>query len=267
MGYDTIIVQRRDTTAIIIMNRPEKLNALSTLLRREMDQAISEAEADDSIAAIVITGAGNKAFSAGADIHEMTGSSPEEVSQRQAAGYQYSWHTATCSKPTIGAINGLAYGGGALLATTVDMRVGCEHSRFRFLAAQYGRVNSTWTLPFIVGMPMAMELLTTARVVEPEEAYRMGLLNRLVPAGRVLEEAVEMGRLIGQNDQRMLRGIKRLVQQNVGLTWEQMFLQEKEAVQSDLQPTATAAESFKDFLGRRGGSKPPPSGGRPGGAS
>ncbi|MEE9203169.1 MAG: enoyl-CoA hydratase/isomerase family protein, partial [Dehalococcoidia bacterium] len=222
----------------------------STQLRREFDQAISEAEADDSIAAIVITGAGDKAFSAGADIHEMAGTSSEEMSQLQAARYQYAWHLATCPKPTIGAINGLAYGGGALLATTVDMRVGCENSRFRFLAAQYGRVNSTWTLPLIVGMPMAMELLTTARVVEPEEAYRIGLLNRLVPADSVLEEAVEMGRLISQNDQRMLRGIKRLVQQNVGLTWEQMFLQEMEAVHTDLQPTAPAEESFKDFLER-----------------
>ncbi|MDP6510537.1 MAG: enoyl-CoA hydratase/isomerase family protein [Dehalococcoidia bacterium] len=253
MGYDTITVERQDTTAIITMDRPDKLNALSTLLRREFDQALTDAEADDSIASIVITGAGEKAFSAGADIHEMAEASSEAMSQSQAARYDYSWHLATCTKPTIGIINGLAFGGGALLATTVDMRVGCERSRFRFLAAQYGRVNSTWTLPLIVGMPMALELLTTARVVEAEDAYRIGLLNRLVPADRMLEEALEMGRLIGQNDQRMLQGIKRLVQQNVGLTWELMFNQEREAVDSDLQPTAAPEESFKDFLAERRG--------------
>ncbi|MDP7470519.1 MAG: enoyl-CoA hydratase/isomerase family protein, partial [Dehalococcoidia bacterium] len=238
MGYDTILVEHRDTIALITMNRPDKLNALSTLLIREFDQAVTDAEADDSIASIIITGAGDKAFSAGADIHEMAGASSEEIARAQAARYDYAWHLATCAKPTIGVINGLAFGGGALLATTVDMRIGCERSRFRFLAAQYGRVNSTWTLPLIVSMPLALEMLTTARVVEAKEAYRMGLLNHLVPAEQMLEEALEMGRLIGQNDRRMLHGIKHLVQQNVGLTWERMFNQERKAVDSDLQPTA-----------------------------
>ena len=78
-------------------------------------------------------------------------------------------------------MNGLAFGGAAVLASSLDMRIGCEHTKFRFLAAAYGRINSTWTLPNQVGWPIAKELLFSARVVEAEEAYRIGLLNHLVP--------------------------------------------------------------------------------------
>jgi len=251
VAYETILVERRGGVVVITLNRPEKLNALSMHLMGELDQAISQAEADEEVAAIVVTGAGERAFSSGADIHEMVGRSPEEMRQMQTARWEYYWHMATCTKPTIGAINGLAYGGGATLATTVDMRVGCSRTRFRFLAAQYGRLNSTWTLPLIVGLPMAMELLTTARVVEAEEALRMGLLNRLVPPERVVEEAVEIGQTIAQNNQRIVRGIKRLLQESVGLSWRQMFEREDQALKGPLEPTASAEESFRDFLKKR----------------
>jgi enoyl-CoA hydratase/carnithine racemase len=90
-------------------------------------------------------------------------------------------------------INGLAYGGAAVLASSLDMRVGCEDSRFRFLAAAYGRINSTWTLPNQVGWPIAKELLFSARVVEAEEAYRIGLLNHLVPREQLRAKTMELG--------------------------------------------------------------------------
>ena len=80
-------------------------------------------------------------------------------------------------------MNGLAFGGAAVLASSLDMRIGCEDAKFRFLAAAYGRINSTWTLPNQVGWPIAKELLFSARVVEADEAWRIGLLNHLVPRG------------------------------------------------------------------------------------
>ena len=85
-------------------------------------------------------------------------------------------------------MNGLAYGGAAVLASSLDMRIGCEHASFRFLAAAYGRINSTWTLPNQVGWPIAKELLFSARVVEAEEAHRIGLLNHLVPCARAARQ-------------------------------------------------------------------------------
>ena len=92
---------------------------------------------------------------------------------------------ASCNKPIIGMMNGLAYGGGAVLASSMDIRIGCERSRFRFLAAAYGRINSTWSLGSQIGWPQAKELLFTARIVEAEEACQIGLLNHLVPAAQL----------------------------------------------------------------------------------
>ena len=97
-----------------------------------------------------------------------------------------------------------------MLAASLDIRVGSENSSFRFLAASYGRVNSTWNLPMQVGWPVAKELLFTARVVQAQEARRIGLLNHLVSADLLLPKALEIGRQIAANDSRMIQGIKEL---------------------------------------------------------
>src|SRR5260370_41348895 len=217
MVYEYILSERRDGVALITLSRPEKLNALSVPLMSEVDDALTEYEQDEAIKAVILTGAGDRAFSAGADIHEMAGLSSEELAVRSDTRGKISWHIASYSKPLIGAINGLAYGGAALLSSSLDLRVGCERTQFRFLAASYGRVNSTWSLPALVGMPKAKELLYTGRVVAAEEALRIGLLNQVVPAAKVVEAAVEVGQMIGKNDARMVRGIKRLLHEGVGL--------------------------------------------------
>ena len=252
VAYENIIVERDEGVGVVTLNRPTVLNALSRALSRELDEAITELEADSKIGAIVFTGAGEKAFSAGADIHEMAklaegADQPPEDPGR--AGY--AWHIATCTKPTIGAINGLAYGGGAVMAASMDMRVGCEDTSFRFLAASYGRVNSTWNLPQQIGWPMAKELLFTARVVQAREAHRIGLLNHLVARDHLMGKTMELARQIAANDPRMIAGIKRLVLSNLGTSWEEMYRAELEAQRGELSPTPIA-EGFKDFLDRKG---------------
>src|SRR5262247_3680636 len=122
--------------------------------------------------------------------------SQEELDARNAVRARGSYEISACAKPTIGMVNGLAYGGAAVLASSLDMRVGCEHCRFRFLAAAYGRINSTWTLPNQVGWPIAKELLFSARIVEPEEAYRIGLLNHLVPCAQLGQKTMELATMI-----------------------------------------------------------------------
>ena len=175
MNYETILVDKSDGIATLTLNRPEVLNALSTILYKELDTAITDFEQDDDIGAIIITGSGDRAFTAGADIHEMTRNAEKDNPPPPDPDRpKYAWHIASCIKPTIGAINGLAYGGGAVLASSLDIRVGCERSKFRFLAAAYGRINSTWSLPMQVGWPKAKELLLTARVVEAEESLSIG---------------------------------------------------------------------------------------------
>ena len=252
LGYENIIVDRNEGVGVVTLNRPEVLNALSRDLYREIDEVISEFEADDDVKAIVFTGAGERAFSAGADIHEIARlrempDPPPDSGERE----WYSWRVAACRKPTIGALNGLCYGGAAVMASSFDMRVGCERTSFRFLAASYGRVNSTWSLPMQVGWPMAKELLLTARVVQADEAHRIGLLNHLVASDKLMEKALELGGQIAENDTRMVQGIKELLIENVGTQWVEMFKNEIDAQGGRLSP-APFEESFKDFLDRKG---------------
>ena len=129
----TILVERDCGVGVITLNRPEVLNAMNRAMSREIDEAIAAFEEDPETSAIVITGAGNRAFSAGADIHEMAKLSEQaESSAPDPRRAEYAWHIASCSKPTIGAINGLAYGGAAVLAASLDIRVGSENASFRF---------------------------------------------------------------------------------------------------------------------------------------
>lgn len=251
MAYENILFEQTDGVAVITLNRPKVLNALSMPLTLELDAAISHCEADDDIKAIILTGTGEKAFSAGADIHEMAELSPEELAQRGQQRGEATWHMAMCRKPVIGALNGLAYGGGAMLASTFDIRIGCERTRFRFLAATYGRINSTWTLSTIIGMPMAKELLYSGRVVEAPEAKEIGLLNRLVPSGELLATALELGKMIAQNTPAMVQGIKELLNEGIGSTWADRLRMEREILTERLKP-AHPREGFKEFLDRKG---------------
>lgn len=251
MQFAHVAVARDGPVATVTLNRPEVLNALSFSLRTELDQAITGLEQDDDVRAVVVTGAGDRAFSAGGDIHEMAALSEEEADRRRETEAGHFWHLATCKKPTLGAINGLAYGGGALLASCLDLRVGCERSRFRFLAAAYGRLNSTWVLPLIVGLPRAKELLFTGREVDAREALEMGLLNLMVPTGQLMERAMEMARLIASNHPRMVQGIKELLHRDIGRLMHEQWRSEQEALGGHLK-VVPPQEGFRDFLARKG---------------
>jgi 2-(1,2-epoxy-1,2-dihydrophenyl)acetyl-CoA isomerase len=250
MAYEYILTERLDAVAVITLNRPDKLNALSYPLVRELDEALTQYEGDDDIKAVILTGAGDRAFSAGADIHEMAGLSAEELTTRGEVRGRAAWHIATFAKPLIGAINGLAYGGAALLSSTLDLRIGCERSAFRFLAASYGRVNSSWSLPLLVGLPKAKELLYTGRIVTSEEAERIGLLNQVVPAARLLDACIEIGQMIAKNDARMVQGLKRLLHEQIGMGWRERYDNEEEARATWLA-AGHPREGFKDFLNRK----------------
>ena len=251
MAYEFIIAERLDGVGLVTLNRPDKLNALSFGLMTELDDALIGWEEDDAIKVVIITGAGERAFSAGADIHEMADMSAEALAERQARRGEISWHIANYAKPTIGAINGLAFGGAALLSSSLDIRIGCEKTQFRFLAASYGRVNSSWSLPLLVGWPKAKELLFTGRVVAAEEAERIGLLNTVVPSARLVESAVEMGRMIAKNDARMVQGLKRLLHEGAGMSLDERYEFEEEARATWLL-AGHPRDGFKDFLARKG---------------
>ena len=255
MTYEHILVESQDGVGIVTLNRPEKLNALNRKLSGELHDAVKKMEVDDTIGCIVITGAGDKAFSAGGDIHEQREDdrrfSEAEVDGRvEARGRRY-YDISACAKPTIGMINGLAYGGAAVLASSLDMRVGCETTRFRFLAAGYGRINSTWTLPNQVGWPIAKELLFTARVVEAEEALRIGLLNHLVPKNELRAKTIEMARLIAGNHRGAVMGVKALLLKQLGKSLEEQWAEEQHYT-THVMRGAKAEDAFPEFIARRG---------------
>ena len=251
MSYQNILSERVDKVAIITLNRPEKLNALSYELACDLDTELGEIEKDDAVAVVILTGAGPRAFSAGGDIHQMVKSTPEEMAARTDLRREMNWHLATFPKPIIGAINGIAYGAGAQMTTMLDIRIGCENTEIQFLAAKYGRANSTWSLPLVVGMPKAKELLYTGRPVRAEEAERIGLLNQVVPAAKLRETSLAMAQQIAANDARMVQGIKSLLDNGVGMDWRQRFDAEHNARKSKLKANSPR-EGFKAFLDRKG---------------
>jgi enoyl-CoA hydratase len=253
MTYEHILVDVEDGVTIITLNRPEKLNAMNRKLNEELHHAVKAAEADDAIGCIVLTGSGEKAFSAGGDIHEQLTNdaklSDKELDEMRDNKRQY--EISACLKPIIGMMNGLAYGGAAVLSSSLDMRIGCERTRFRFLAAAYGRINSTWTLPNQVGWPIAKELLFSARVVEAEEAYRIGLLNHLVPKDQLRERTMELAKTIAANNRPAVIGIKQLMLKQMTQDLEAQWDEERRFT-TEVVRNAKAREAFPEFMARKG---------------
>ncbi len=257
--YEFILVEKEEGVAILTMNRPEVLNAMSRELTGELQDAVQRMCADDEIGCIVMTGAGDRAFSAGGDIHQQRSDdvtfTQEERDQMSAKRTRGSYEISACSKPTIGMMNGLAYGGAAVLSSSLDMRIGCENTKFRFLAAAYGRINSTWTLPNQVGWPMAKELLFSARVVEAEEAYRIGLLNPLVPREELRAKTMELATRIAKNHRGSVMGIKEILMRDMGCDLEAQWANEVDYT-TNVMRGAKAEEAFPEFIARKGRTLP-----------
>jgi enoyl-CoA hydratase/carnithine racemase len=252
---DYVLIEKAQGVAILTMNRPEQLNAMNHQLSAELHDAVLRMTADDEVGCIVITGAGTRAFSAGGDIHEQREDdqrySQAELDARNAVRTRGSYEIGACPKPTIGMINGLAYGGAGVLASSLDMRIGCEHASFRFLAAAYGRINSTWTLPNQVGWPIAKELLFSGRVVEAEEAHRIGLLNHLVPCGELREKTMWLAGMIAKNRREAVMGVKALLLRDMGCSLEEQWANERDYT-TNVMRGARAESAFPDFIARKG---------------
>jgi enoyl-CoA hydratase/carnithine racemase len=255
MAYEFILTEKEDGVGFVTLNRPEKLNAMNHQLTDELRDAVKQMNLDDDIGCIVLTGSGNRAFSAGGDIHEQRENdvkySQVELEKIAAARSRGSYELSACAKPIVGMMNGLAYGGGAVLSSSLDFRIGCEHCSFRFLAAAYGRINSTWTLPNQVGWPMAKELLFTGRVVEAEEAYRIGLLNHLVPCDQLRAKTMEICTTISKNRQESVIGVKALLLKDLGCNLEEQWANERDYT-TNVARGARAEEAFPEFIARRG---------------
>ncbi|HEU4760206.1 MAG TPA: enoyl-CoA hydratase/isomerase family protein [Dehalococcoidia bacterium] len=208
-GYTHLIVERQGPIATVRLNRPEKHNALNAALSFELIHCLDALEADDSVRVIVLTGSGDKAFCAGADM-------AEAVADTQNGGYVGAPAQATVRllrvrKPVIAAVNGYAYGGGAVLAINCDIRIASDSARFRFVGASYGLVVGASQLPRIVGAPLAKELIFTARTIDAAEALRIGLANHVVPLEGLETTVLDMARAIAENSPTAVRASKEVI--------------------------------------------------------
>jgi enoyl-CoA hydratase len=199
MSYEMILVERRDRVGLITLNRPKQLNALNDQLMDELGSALLEMDADDAVGAIVITG-NEKAFAAGADIGAMAQWSYMDVFK---TGYiTRNWETIRqIRKPVIAAVSGFALGGGCELAMMCDIVIAADTAKFGQPEIKLGVIpgaGGTQRLPRAVSKAKAMDLCLTARFMDAQEAERAGLVSRVVPAERVVQEALEAAATIAE---------------------------------------------------------------------
>ena len=251
MNYENIILKKTNSLGIITLNRIDALNALNIKLLEELDNAINNLEEDTNINVIIITGEGNKAFSSGADIKEMVDlSSKIDPNSIDRLRQKYYLKLIQCSKPTIGLINGLAYGGGAILATCLDIRIGCEKTKFKFSASSHGKLHGTWCLSSQIGLPLAKELLFSAREVESEEAHKIGLLNHIVPYSNLKNKGIELAYQISNNYPEIVQNMKKIMLENIGKTLINMYKHEIN-IRENCLDSIPIEEGFKTFLNKK----------------
>jgi len=212
-SYETLLVERRGRVAVITINRPQKLNALNIQTRAEGAAALEELREDESVRVVVITGAGEKAFVAGADIGEFEGRTA--VSQRDVMTAR-SLFTAvdTFPKPVIAMINGFCLGGGCELALSCDIRVASETARFGQPEINLGIIpggGGTQRLTRLVGEGKAMELILTGDMIDAQHAYNLGLVNLVVPAADLEAKTLELANRIAEKSPVALRMAKEAV--------------------------------------------------------
>ncbi len=199
MSYETLIVEKRENIAIVTINRPKVLNALNATVIEELEKAFIELKNDPEVGAVILTGAGEKAFVAGADISGLVELNPLEGKMFAEKGQAVFNLIENLGKPVIAAINGFALGGGCELAMACTIRIASEKAKLGQPEVNLGIIpgyGGTQRLPRLVGKGRAMELILTGRMVDANEAYQIGLVNKVVPPEKLLDEAIEMAKLI-----------------------------------------------------------------------
>ena len=212
MTYETLILEQTEAVLLIRLNRPQALNALSATLAAELSQALAAAEADASVKAIVITGS-ERAFAAGADITEMASKSYADVLSEDFISVHWE-DVSRCRKPVIAAVAGYALGGGCELAMMCDFVIAAETARFGQPEITLGvspGAGGTQRLPRFIGKAKAMDMVLTGRMMDAAEAERCGLVSRVVPADKLLEEAMATAKTIAAMSPNAVMLIKEMV--------------------------------------------------------
>lgn len=253
MPFETLLFEINDAVARVTINRPDKLNALNGTVIRELGLAADQVASDDTIFGMILTGAGAKAFVAGADIGEIASQGPLDGVERARAGQAVFRRIETLSKPVIAAVNGFALGGGCELAMCCHLRVAGESARFGQPEVKLGITpgyGATVRLPRLVGRGRALELLLTGAMIDATEAWRIGLVNRVVPDDRLAAESEALLRQILANGPRAVRACLALVDRAFDVPLDDALAHEATHF-GLLSASPEMREGTAAFLGRR----------------
>jgi enoyl-CoA hydratase/carnithine racemase len=234
--------------AWLIMNRPEAANALNRALREGLATGFSRFAADPEAAVLVLTGAGDKAFSAGADLKEMM---TTELRIPPVDFVPQPGRTIDVDKPIIAAVNGSAYGGGFLLAQSCDLCIAADHARFAISEARWGR-GAPWAapLPWLIPPRVALELLLTAAPLSAARALEVGLVNQVVPGSELRQAAQAMGETIAANAPMSVRAGKAMVYAAAQRVRTEAF-EEAERIYASVYLSHDALEGPRAFVEKR----------------
>lgn len=213
MPYESITLDRDGGVAILTVNRPEQRNALNARVRREMLEALDELREEDEARVVVITGAGDKAFVAGADIREFAELSVDEQRERMT-GRRVFDEIAAFPLPVIAMINGYALGGGCELAAACDLRIAADTAKLGQPEVNLAIIpggGGTQRLPRLLGAGQAMRLILTGEIIDATEAHRIGLVDLLVPTGELRDRTLDIARAMAEKSPIALRMAKAAV--------------------------------------------------------
>lgn len=199
---NNILLEKKDNFAVVTINRPKSLNALNSETLLEIKSVVSELEKDDSVKAVILTGSGEKAFVAGADISEMVNLNTVEGYEFGKRGQEVFTLIENSRKPYIAAVNGFALGGGCEIAMACDFRIASENAKFGIPEVTLGVVpgfGGTQRLPKLVGLGRAKEMLVTGGMYGAELAERWGLVNSVVPQSELMSKCEEIAGKIAKN--------------------------------------------------------------------
>jgi 2-(1,2-epoxy-1,2-dihydrophenyl)acetyl-CoA isomerase len=261
VSYRYILYEVRGRVAVVTLNRPEKLNAWVYQMGLELGDALQGANEDDGVGALVLAGAG-RAFCAGADVIEEfkrradaqdAGISVEDMEGNLASRFTALRDLLLHGKPTIAAIHGYAIGIGLTLPLNCDIRIVAEGTKLNTMFLRVGLVpefGSSYLLPRIIGLAKACELVYLPRMVDAQEALEIGLVNRVVPADRLMAEAMALGETLANGPTFALRKAKEALYRNLDATYVEAVARESKFF-AECMSTAEHREGIRAFIERR----------------
>lgn len=253
MEWKNLLCEKKDQISIVSINRPQGLNALNIETLSELGQVFSQISHDEQTRAVILTGVGDKSFVSGADINQFTELKAIDASGFSRHGHHVFRQIENLGKPAIAAVNGYALGGGCELALACTLRVASEKARFGLPEVSLGLIpgyGGTQRLPRLVGKGRALEMILTGEMIDAQEAYRIGLVNKVVPAEQLLDSCLELANKILRNGPLAVRMALQAV--NYGLNSD---LETGTLIESNLFglcfATQDREEGIKAFLQKR----------------